>query len=57
MIPLNEQIMSKDLNLLCTHVKAMLAKETPEIIYKEVRELLVQPKGIKLMDEDNKLTI
>jgi hypothetical protein len=34
-----------------------LAKETPEIIYKEVRELLVQPKGIKLMDEDNKLTI
>ena len=34
-----------------------MAKETPEIIYKEVRELLVQPKGIKLMDEDNKLTI
>ena len=35
----------------------MLAKESPEIDYKEVRELLVQPKGIKLMDEGNKLTI
>ena len=34
-----------------------MAKETLEIVYKEVRELLVQPKGIKLMDEDNKLTI
>ncbi len=35
----------------------MLAEESPEIVYKEVRELLVQPKGIKLMDEGNKLTI
>jgi hypothetical protein len=35
----------------------MLAKETPEIDYKEVRELLVNPKGIMLMDAGNMLTI
>ena len=35
----------------------MLAKESPEIDYKEVRELLVQPKSIMLMDEVNKMTI
>ncbi len=35
----------------------MLAKESPEIDYKEVRELLVHPKSIMLMDEDNKMTI
>ena len=35
----------------------MLDKDTPEIIYKDVRELLVHPKDIKLMDAGNKLTI
>ncbi len=35
----------------------MLDKESPEIIYKEVQELLVHPKGIMLMDSGNKLTI
>ena len=35
----------------------MLAKESPEIDYEEVRELLVQPKSIMLMDEVNKMTI
>jgi hypothetical protein len=35
----------------------MLAKESPEIDYKEVRELLVHPKKIMLMDEVNKMTI
>ncbi len=35
----------------------MLNKDTPEIIYKEVRELLVHPKGIMLMDAGNKLMI
>ena len=35
----------------------MLAKENPEIAYKEVRELLVNPKGIMLMDAGNMLTI
>ncbi len=35
----------------------MLAKERPEIDYKEVRELLVQPKSIKLMEEVIKMTI
>ncbi len=29
----------------------------PEINYKDVRELLVFPKDIKIMDEGNKLTI
>jgi hypothetical protein len=35
----------------------MLDKDTPEINYKDVRELLVCPKDIKIMDEGNKLTI
>ena len=35
----------------------MLAKESPEIDYKEVRDLLVNPKSIMLMDEVNKMTI
>jgi hypothetical protein len=35
----------------------MLAKESTEIFYEEVRELLVQPKSIMLMDEVNKMTI
>ena len=34
-----------------------MAKESPEIDYKEVRELLVQPKSIKLMEEVIKMTI
>ncbi len=35
----------------------MLAKESPEIDYEEVRELLVQPKSIMSMYEVNKMTI
>jgi|LakMenEpi01Nov11_1017370.scaffolds.fasta_scaffold22077_2 hypothetical protein len=34
----------------------MLAKESPEIDYKEVRELLAHRKGIVLKDASNKLT-
>ncbi len=35
----------------------MLDKDTPEIIYKDVRDLLVHPRDIKLVDAGNKLTI
>ncbi len=35
----------------------MLDKDSPEIIYKDVQDLLVHPRDIKLVDAGNKLTI
>jgi hypothetical protein len=35
----------------------MLDKDLAEIDYKDVQELLVQPRELKIVDEGNKLTI
>ncbi len=43
--------------LLLNILLAMLDKDLAEIDYKEVQELLVQPRELKIVDEGNKLTI
>jgi hypothetical protein len=40
-----------------THILlAMLDKDLAEIDYKDIQELLVQPRDLKIVDEGNKLT-
>jgi hypothetical protein len=43
--------------LFLNKLLAMLDKDLAEINYKDVRELLVQPRELKIVDEGNKLTI
>jgi hypothetical protein len=43
--------------LLLIILLAMLDKDLAEIDYKDIRELLVQPREFKIVDKGNKLTI
>ena len=49
----NQSISFLFLNILL----AFLDKDLAEIDYKDVQELLVQPRELKIVDEGNKLTI
>ncbi len=52
-LPANQSISLLLLNILL----AMLDKDMAEINYKEVQELLLQPRELTIVDNGNKLTI